>query len=874
MTTKQQPPEGIFFGKDIPNDWQKIIEREKTIREQHIADIENAARHSFESGAWSKHQPVRILMSKVLPDIIDAVKCLIAAVDIDRRAKWNKRWIQRLSEENYEGYCYLALVTMLDEASRTASVSHCLAQIHSVCMEEAQVRFWRSANAKFFTYVYKQQQKNSHERRWQKAGLTVAMNRYAEGYYDADHTKHPEAQWEQWPNEYKVFISKMLFDIIMQVTPLFEKTRAQYNGHRKLKELAYKLMPSKQLLEWVGNADAKLGLRGGFYLPLPAPPRDWTTTQDGGFWTVYGGKLRLVKNRNEAYQEEILERTDDLKTVFNAVNAAQHTAWRINVKVFNVLRDLIHEGKEQAGLPSADDIPLPNCPRCGATIEEGVDHECFHDAEVLETWKGLAKAMHRKNAKAKGQRLRLGISLEIAEMLLDDKEFYYVYQCDFRGRLYPTANLTPQGTDWEKGILEFAHGVPLGEHGAKWLAVHVANCWGEDKSDYDMRVKWTKDNTGWILDCAKDPLVHREWTEADSPFMFLAACFEWAGYCAEGDTYMSHIPVGLDGSCSGIQHYSAMLRDEVGALATNVKMTPGQTRKSDIYGMVADKVKEQMLEDLTGPDPDKARYANFTLSHDLMDRKITKRAVMTLPYGSTFQSAKEYVSDAINERPDFMHMPENDQKPYLAYVSKTVWECIPKVVQGARQGMDYLKSLARLACKAGTPVAWQTPTGFLVQQNYYLFDSKRIETMLGGRIAIQDGKRYWQSGSQRVHFNVVADSGYIDKAKQVSGIAPNFVHSMDASHLMFSVEAAQQQGIDSFALVHDSLGTHAGRTEEFSKILIEQFYRLYTQFKPLDTFIEQLKPLVADDDLDKIKVPPYINTLCPEDILSAKFLFS
>ena len=97
---------------------------------------------------------------------------------------------------------------------------------------------------------------------------------------------------------------------------------------------------------------------------------------------------------------------------------------------------------------------------------------------------------------------------------------------------------------------------------------------------------------------------------------------------------------------------------------------------------------------------------------------------------------------------------------------------------------------------------------------------------------------------------------------------------MDASHLMFSVEAAKQQGIDSFALVHDSLGTHAGRTEEFSKILIQQFYRLYTQFKPLDTFIEQLKPLVADDDLDKIKVPPYINTLCPEDILSAKFLFS
>jgi len=873
MTYKQQPPDGIFFTSDLPDVWPAILDREKTIREQHVADIENASRHNFETGTWSKHLPVRILMSHVLPDIIDAVKCLIDSVDIDSRAKHNKSLIKRMSEENWQGYCYLALVSMLDEATRNSSVSHCLATIRSVCMEEAQVNFWRSANAKFFAFVYQQQMKNSKNRRWQKQGLTLAMNRYADGYYD-NGQEHPEAKWEQWPAEYKNYVAKQLFDIILQVTPLFEITKAHYNGHRKFSELAYKLLPSKELLQWVGNADAKLGLKGGFYLPLPYPPRDWTTTQDGGFWTIYGGKLKLVKNRSEAYQDEILERPEDFKTVFAAVNAAQHTAWRINVKLFNVLRDLVQEGAETAGIPAADDLPLPCCPKCGAPIKQGEDHACFKDEEVLKTWKGLAKAVHRKNAKARGRRLRLGMSLEIAEMLLGDKEFYFVYQCDFRGRIYPVSTLSPQGTDWEKGILEFAKGVPLGEHGAKWLAIHVANCWGEDKSDYETRVKWTKDNTSWILDCAREPLVHREWTEADAPFMFLAACFEWEGYCAEGDSYISHIPVGLDGSCSGIQHYSAMLRDEVGALATNVKMTPGQTRKSDIYGAVANKVREQLLADLTGADKDAARFASFALSHDMMDRKITKRAVMTLPYGSTFQSCKEYVSEAINDRPGFSELPEEDQKPFLNYMSKTVWDCIPKVVQGARQGMDYLKSLARLACKAGTPVAWQTPTGFLVQQSYYLYDVKRIETRLGGSISLKDGVRYWQSGTKRTLFNDVVNSGYIDKTKQVSGIAPNFIHSLDASHLMFSVEAASQQGIDSFALVHDSLGTHAGRTEEFSQILIRQFYRLYTDFHPIDTFIEQLKPLIAQEDLNKIGKPPYINTLCPEDILSAKFLFS
>lgn len=861
-TTEFEPT--VFLSDEIPDDWEKIVEREKTIREQHRYDIEAAYRRSFETGTLSKNLPVRTLMSTLLPNVIKYIETFCNSIKTDPKARHNKSLLLRLASEDYQSYAYIAMMTMIDESTKQQTIAHVLANIGKLCEEEAQVAHWKKHAKKFFTFVMDRQRKNTTDREWIKKGLSVAMGRYIRGEYKLKNGKeggpHPEVMFDDWPKKYKEFVAKTLYEAVMTTTPLFEILVRRYSANNRAVDNANKLAPSVELLKWIGDANARLGTHNGFYLPLPVPPRHWTSTHDGGYWTSYGGQLNLVKNTSPAYQEEILERSEDFAITFKAVNAAQDTAWRINVRVMNVLRDLIHEGKEIAGLPPADEKPLPVCPKCKHVIMPGEDHECFRDKAVLKEWKEQAHETYKANVTARSRRLRLGLSEETAELLSGDERFYYVYQTDFRGRLYPTGVFTPQGTDAEKAMLEFADGVPLGEHGAKWLAVHTANCWGEDKSDYDVRVKWTRDNTSWILQCADEPLVYREWTEADSPFMFLAACMEWAQYVREGDSFKSHIPIGLDGSCSGIQHYSALLRDEVGALATNVKATPGQKRKSDIYQMVADKALEQFREDLTNEDQNKAKWALFILAHNAMNRKITKRAVMTLPYGSTFQSCKEYVGEALKERAEVKAL-HNDEKTALCnYAAKVVWDSIPKVVKGAREGMNYLKMIARLVCKSATPVTWQTPTGFIVHQTYYLPDVHIIKTIMNGNIAVK--------------VSMVADSKHIDKGRQVNGIAPNFIHSLDASHLMFSVCAAKDRGINYFALVHDSLGTHAGNTEEFFYLLRQQFYELYKNHQPLHTFVSNVMPLILPDDKDKIKDPPIIGTLRLEDILDAKFLFS
>lgn len=154
----------------------------------------------------------------------------------------------------------------------------------------------------------------------------------------------------------------------------------------------------------------------------------------------------------------------------------------------------------------------------------------------------------------------------------DEKTFYFPHTLDFRGRLYAnTAFLNPQGEDSARGLLEFSKGKPLGSSGYAWLKVHIANCFGEDKISLEERVEWTDEHKDEILAVGNDPLRNTSlWMVADKPWQYLRACIEFSS-CGDNFEYISHLPITIDGSCNGLQHFSAMLRDEVGGAATNLK---------------------------------------------------------------------------------------------------------------------------------------------------------------------------------------------------------------------------------------------------------------------------------------------------------------
>jgi DNA-directed RNA polymerase, mitochondrial len=70
----------------------------------------------------------------------------------------------------------------------------------------------------------------------------------------------------------------------------------------------------------------------------------------------------------------------------------------------------------------------------------------------------------------------------------------------------------------------------------------------------------------------------------------------------------------------------------------------------------------------------------------------------------------------------------------------------------------------------------------------------------------------------------------VDISKQSSAFPPNFIHSLDASHMFLTALACYTKAnLTSFAAVHDSFYSHACDYETLQRVLKEEFISLYSQ---------------------------------------------
>jgi DNA-directed RNA polymerase len=435
----------------------------------------------------------------------------------------------------------------------------------------------------------------------------------------------------------------------------------------------------------------------------------------------------------------------------------------------------------------------------------------------------------------------------MARKFKDEKAIYFPHTLDFRGRLYAnTAFLNPQGEDSARGLLEFSRGKPLGSSGYAWLKVHIANCFGEDKISLEERVEWTDEHSDDIMLCGIDPLTSRMWMDADKPWQFLRACMEFT--CCNGNVdYISHLPITVDGSCNGLQHFSAMLKDEVGGCATN--LIP-YDQPQDIYEIVREHTVTRISRDTD---------SEFLFWHKVLNRGLVKRPVMTTPYGATLYGMREQIHQELKKQLDkgvqFQGIDAtSDLWPHCKYLASHIYEAIGEVVISSRVGMKWLQDVSRAMSKADRPIYWTLPTGFIVKQKYIKSVVKEIKTVINGRMA-------------SLYAGVLHDDQRMDKSRQVNGIAPNFVHSLDACHLMMTiVKAKDTYGIEDFSVVHDSFGTHACDIEQLGLVLRETFCELYTGDILLNFKKEQRD----------IKLPelPQFGELDIKEVLDSEFFFS
>ena len=258
------------------------------------------------------------------------------------------------------------------------------------------------------------------------------------------------------------------------------------------------------------------------------------------------------------------------------------------------------------------------------------------------------------------------LKLDQAEKFKDFKEIYFPYNMDFRGRVYPlTPHLSIVGSDLCRGLLKFAEAKPLGTRGLFWLKVHLANFAGKDKVTLEERAAYIDENIDKIRASVEDPFAgDRWWMTLDDPFQGLAACAEIIAAIDSGDpeSYMCNLPVHMDGSCNGLQHYAALGRDSVGGKAVNLRNTD---KPQDVYSGVMEEVIRRVAEEASQTiDFDTSDVESLTrkqkkmlannraakLVDGLIDRGVVKRTVMTSVYGVTYIGARQQIQEKIEEK--------------------------------------------------------------------------------------------------------------------------------------------------------------------------------------------------------------------------------
>lgn len=678
-------------------------------------------------------------------------------------------------------------------------------------------------------------------------------------------------EWKKWTRVERLHVGIKLLDILIQAIGLVEIAT---NGEDTEKALKF-VKPLPSTLEWIEKKSEATAMLRPVYEPMVVQPKDWTNPFDGGYLSSSIKPLKMVKTKNRAYLEEL--RNVDMPIVYEAVNAIQRTAWQINSRVLEVMKTLWEAGSAIAGLPPKDGLPLPVKP-----------YDIDTNLEAQAEYRKAAFKVHQENLSIMGSRIGLSMTLDIATRYEKFKRIYFPYQLDFRGRIYAVPHITPQGPDYQKGLLRFANGKPLGEEGWKWLAIQGANVAGYDKASLEDRVNWVLENEDEILRIACDPFEHRGWatsvgdTPIDKPWQFLAFCFEWAGYVEHGESFVSKLPVAMDGSCSGIQHFSAMLRDERGGAAVN--LVP-QDLPADVYKAVAEKVIEQAQWDAESGTEDELKHTPEGLAYVApgtktiakqwlqfgITRKVTKRSVMTLAYGSKEYGFKEQLMEDIlwpakraATRPD--GSVDTEKFPFQGdgyraalYLAKAIWNAVNVVLVKAGEAMAWLQSAASLAAQEELPVRWTTPVGFPVMQAYPDLERRRVKTAINGAT---------------LFLLMNQEKENLDKRKQGQGISPNFIHSCDAAHLMLTVVRGKQAGINSFAMIHDSFGTTAGDTEQFYHIVREAFIEMYTEVDVLGSFRDELASQLSEKQRGKLEELPAVGTLDLTRVAESRFSFA
>ena len=610
---------------------------------------------------------------------------------------------------------------------------------------------------------------------------------------DVDH-------WKTWGRVDRIRLGGWLLDCICQSSNWF-MTDMQREGR---KTQTY-VVPTPEFIAIKDRVMATAELFSPIAWPMLIEPNDWTNEIQGGYITneVMKGYDMVRRGNPSRIQGE---------TPINFLNKIQKVAYTLNPFVVGVAETLMAKGRAVGKFIPVVEIPLPPKP---VDIAENYDSR--------KDYRRRAAEVMNLNAQAFQKSCRTRMTMNAVKVFKDKEKFFIPWSFDYRSRVYPIpAFLTPQDTDFGKSLLKFHVSAFVTPESERWIAFQVATTYGLDKDTMHDRQVWVDNNHDLIKRVATDPIGNLpEWEAADEPWQFLAACEEYYACVIKCNRQFTNLMVATDATCSGLQILAGLARDKSTAKLVNV--VPGD-KPQDAYKVIAEQAKPEVPESI----------------QPFMDRKVTKRTVMTIPYNAKPYSNRSYIRDALKEK------GVEVEKEDLTAVVKAVRNAMDKVVPGPMQVMKWIeKEVAAAIDRGEQQIEWVTPSGFVVTQRLMKYQIQRIDLQLLGRCQVKIA---------------TGDTNKVDKAHHKNATAPNLIHSLDASLLCLSTLRFDAP----ISLIHDSVLCRATDMGVLSAIVRETYMHLFAEHDYLTTFGHHIGAETK---------PPIIGDLEPSTVIDSTYFF-
>lgn len=377
--------------------------------------------------------------------------------------------------------------------------------------------------------------------------------------------------------------------------------------------------------------------------------------------------------------------------------------------------------------------------------------------------------------------------------ILRGKSFRFGAFLDSRSRMYDdtTCGVSPQGCDWEKALIIPTYAEPMTPEGVEQL---ILTAWGYSEIEWDMTI---------MVRHARNPVEFQlEWMQADKPYSYMA--------CANLLSMYDNAPEAplpafrpYDGRCSGLQHWSALGRSE--AITAHLGMEEDE-HPLDIY----EKVAEDWCKTLS------ASQKGYAL------RKTAKIPVMTWGYSATRMTSMDWLDKLYGSKRKW----DNKEKAFVVYeegldratagsLGCDLYNQINVTLAELNTTVEWVCNAAETIAKAGNcDIHWPTPDGFECKQRKLVGVPTQLKVILSDFSDLRVGIIDYSSQKPAT-------------LKHKSAIAPNVIHSLDATHLRMVARRLAALGLP-MVFVHDSFSTHVNHAATLYKIIVETFAELYS----------------------------------------------